>query len=530
MGIGINKYQHKEPLNNAVKDVKDIAALLAKKYRFEETDMTLLLEEQANRADILEQLRALTEKLQPSDNLLVYYAGHGTYDEVLKEGFWIPAEAERFPQYLANSQLIKIIEAMRAHHVLMVVDACFSGTVYSTARSDASKYDLSPSRYVISSGAKEIVSDGKAGTNSPFTKRVLSYLQKAETAYLLATDLAQYLKKGPYKQKPLGQPLHIDGHEEGEFVFYLREDPLTKEEKAFAKAKKLDTERAYDLFLEAFPEGKYAAEAETLMELAGERELWQKAQRKGTISTLRRFIRTHPKSPFLTDAQALLAAKRAEEVKELEPEVSSPQPKAKLVAPKPTKPKLDFPLPEMVLVEGNDKIATFEIGKYPVTQGEWKAVMGNNPSSFKGNPRLPVEQVSWHDAQAFIEKLNKKTDLNYRLPREAEWEFAAKGGRRSQGYSFAGSNTLDEVGWYAENSDKKTHPVGEKAPNELDIYDMSGNVDEWCEDIYEEDADYRVMRGGSWGYDAESCRVSYRYDFDPSGRDYDIGFRLARTK
>ncbi|MEM6342959.1 MAG: SUMF1/EgtB/PvdO family nonheme iron enzyme [Bacteroidota bacterium] len=187
-------------------------------------------------------------------------------------------------------------------------------------------------------------------------------------------------------------------------------------------------------------------------------------------------------------------------------------------------------LTNMVIVVGDDQVPTFEIGRYPVTQGEWEVVMGTNPSHFKGGPRLPVEQVSWNDAEDFIQKLNKKTGQNYRLPSEKEWKYAAKGGRRSQDYKFAGSNRLTEVGWYRQNSGDRPHPVGEKAPNELDLYDMSGNVWEWCQDIYQVNINNRVIRGGSWFDSGRGCHISNRVqDVPRDHRDIFIGFRLART-
>lgn len=182
---------------------------------------------------------------------------------------------------------------------------------------------------------------------------------------------------------------------------------------------------------------------------------------------------------------------------------------------------------EMILVEGNDKINTFYIGKYPVTQAQWKEVMENNPSyfsGFSGCDQCPVETVSWNDAVAFIAKLNDGGKNDYRLPTKAEWEYAAQGGKKSQGFKYAGSNNLDEVGWYNENAGSKTHPVGTKAPNELGIYDMSGNVWEWCEDEIGTD---RVFRGGSWSNSAVRCRAAFRNGWLPQGRFSDLGFRLA---
>ena len=128
-------------------------------------------------------------------------------------------------------------------------------------------------------------------------------------------------------------------------------------------------------------------------------------------------------------------------------------------------------------------LSSFSIGKYEVTQEEWEAVMGSNPSYFKGK-KLPVEKVSWDNCQKFIRKLNKLTGKQFRLPTEAEWEYASRGGSMSRGYKYAGGNDLGSVAWYDGNSDNKTHEVGKKQPNELGLYDMSGNVWEWCQDWY----------------------------------------------
>lgn len=189
------------------------------------------------------------------------------------------------------------------------------------------------------------------------------------------------------------------------------------------------------------------------------------------------------------------------------------------------------------------KVPDFFIGKYPVTQALWQSLMGKNPSYFKGENR-PVESVSWDDVQIFIEKLNDLTGKTYRLPSEAEWEYAARGGKQSSGLIYAGSNKLKEVGWYNANTHNETKPVGLKLPNELGLYDMSGNVWEWCADVWHDDykgapkdgsawltggdQDSRVVRGGSWiDFDEIDCRVSDRDGNDADYQDDIIGFRLA---
>ena len=184
-------------------------------------------------------------------------------------------------------------------------------------------------------------------------------------------------------------------------------------------------------------------------------------------------------------------------------------------------------------------LSSYYIGETEVTQALWEAVMGSNPSYFKGSEH-PVERVSWDDCQTFIRKLNTLTGKTFRLPTEAEWEYAARSGKKSQGYKYSGSNTLDNVAWYDDNSGGETHPVKTKSPNELGLYDMSGNVWEWCQDWsggYDSSSQKnptgpstgsaRVSRGGSWYYFARYCRVSFRGNSAPDNRSGSLGFRLA---
>ena len=183
-------------------------------------------------------------------------------------------------------------------------------------------------------------------------------------------------------------------------------------------------------------------------------------------------------------------------------------------------------------------LSDFKICKYPVTQALWEAVMGTNPSKFQGNPHNPVECVSWDDCQRFIDKLNQMTGMHFRLPTEAEWEYTARGGSLSRGYKYAGSNILDEVAWAVDYG--TTQPVGKKAPNELGLYDMSGNVQEWCDDWFckytstsqtnpcgPATGQHKIMRGGSYYNAPYKYQVTTRDHCPPSSRFSGVGFRLA---
>jgi formylglycine-generating enzyme required for sulfatase activity len=191
------------------------------------------------------------------------------------------------------------------------------------------------------------------------------------------------------------------------------------------------------------------------------------------------------------------------------------------------------------------KVNSFAIGKYPITQAQYQAVMGTNPSRFKNNPQNPVESVGWDDAQAFCQKLSQITGKTYRLPTEAEWEYACRAGTTTRYYFGDNDNQLGDYAWGRENSNNKTHPVGQKKPNGWGLHDMSGNVWEWCEDDWHDsyagapddgtawiDNDNRsqsrkCLRGGSWLINPNRCRSAIRPGLLPVDRYSSGGFRVA---
>jgi formylglycine-generating enzyme required for sulfatase activity len=270
-----------------------------------------------------------------------------------------------------------------------------------------------------------------------------------------------------------------------------------------------------------------------------EERAWQMAQNSNSMSSYETYLRDYPSGRYAAQARQELLSKL-------------PAPIQKLIN-------------DMVYVQGGTftmgctseqggdcledekpvhkvTLSNFYIGKFEVTQAQWRAVMNNNPSEFSGCDNCPVENVIWEEVQDFIRKLNQLTGQNFRLPTEAEWEYAARGGNKSKGYKYSGSDNLDSVAWYDDNSSSKTHPVGQKQANELGLYDMSGNVAECCSDWYRayssssqtnprgpSTGTFRLIRGGSWAYHAQDCRVSYRENGYLTLRHSSIGFRLARS-
>ncbi|MBI5329567.1 MAG: formylglycine-generating enzyme family protein [Betaproteobacteria bacterium] len=266
---------------------------------------------------------------------------------------------------------------------------------------------------------------------------------------------------------------------------------------------KADDTDSYAAYLATYPNGLYVADANEYLERdkrnkaakaqLKEDQAWREAQNKDSHASYGAYLKAYPAGRY-TPLAKLKQSK-------LRPLVLEP---------------------EMVQIPGRN----YEMGKYEVTQAQWRSVMENAPSHFKGCDDCPVEQVSWDDVQQYLSKLNQMTGKQYRLPTESEWKHACDGGGNNE---YCGSNNLDAVGWYDANSGNKTHPVGQKQANGYGLHDMSGNVWEWQQDCYDGDCSRRVSRGGSWYSSTRGARAAYRSWYEPSNRYDNLGFRPART-
>jgi len=474
-GIGISKHLQLPDIRNAVNDVREMQRTLEEKYELDES--TLLFDAEATTENILQNLNELANRLGPADRLLIYYCGHTELDEKLDRGYWLPfdAEANRRSSYLDNNTLIDYLRTLPCKDLLLMVDGVFSGALLESGSRFASQSYAEPPAKVSRWG---FVSGQDKGTvwNGP-----------------------------PPENSPFAGSILEVLNRNTEEVLEI-EDLATRVTKSMMSNTPARQTPAFG-------------------------PLWGAGHGEG---------------------EYVFRLKSEEENDNLDPAIK------KLQA-------------DMVLVEGgtftmgwlnkerdgegDDRgkpahevtLDDFYIGRYEVTQAQWRAVMGSDPSHNKGCDDCPVEKVSWNDVQDFLEQLNKLTGQNYRLPTEAEWEFAARGGNQSQGYLYSGSNNIDEVAWYdlnyKENNNygeqQTTHPVGQKKANELGLFDMSGNVYEWCQDWY---GDYpstaqrnpkgpssgssRVRRGGCWSGSARYCRVTYRGRFFPVPRYDFLGFRV----
>ena len=310
-------------------------------------------------------------------------------------------------------------------------------------------------------------------------------------------------------------------------------------------------------YLQTYPQGCYVAEVRAKKaELEAEEEAEKKEnaayQKCTTIATCESYLKDYPQGRYVEEVRKKKTELEKETEKPVQPSTQQPSGSSLTI----TANGVSFVMKRVAgctfQMGSNDSeahsdekpvhsvtVSTFFIGETEVTQALWKAVMGSNPSYWKGD-NLPVEQVSWNDCQEFIRKLNGLTGRNFRLPTEAEWEFAARGGNQSEGYKYAGSNNIGDVAWYSDNSGSKTHAVKGRSPNELGLYDMSGNVWEWCQDweggyisgsqinpLGPSSGSFRVLRGGGWNNFARGCRVSRRYGASPGNEYYAHGFRLC---
>jgi WD40 repeat protein len=228
--VSINNYSYWPKLNNAVKDGNDLVSVLLSKYNFEFANVTVIKDEQATRTNIYNGLRSLIEKVGSKDNLIIYFSGHGYFDPLLNEGYWIPKEANTNStgEYVSNTDILKILNAINSQHTFLIADACFSGALFSDShRGYTDQVEKFKSRWGLASGRLETVSDGAIGSNSPFAKRVLQYLNENDKDKFAISELIQYVKTQVAEdtnQTPIGNPLKALGDEGGEMVLYKKKN------------------------------------------------------------------------------------------------------------------------------------------------------------------------------------------------------------------------------------------------------------------------------------------------------------------
>ena len=583
LAIAINDYQHCSKLNNAVRDAEALIELLTTRYHFDPAHVTFIKDTEATEKRIRRAFDRLIDVVTDQDNLIVYFSGHGRHHE-RRGGYWIPVDAgtgdDDWTDYLSNDLVKTYLARIKSFHTFLIADSCFSGAFFaerSKEKNLANRVDTEPSRWGLTSGKKEIVSDGQSGKHSPFATALLDVLTKATEPPSVMQICTLVLEKVSANalQTPMGSALQVPGHQGGQMVLYFRED----EEQAWATAQATHTIKAYTDFHDQYPQSKYSDLVLDALDMLEEKEEWDKVH-KNRLAALLRYIQQNAQSPYVIEARQLVdelrnaaASVAPIEVNPIEqPVLISSEPPPIVVS------KLTVP-DHMVLVKGGtfqmgekDKthpvtLSDYMIAKYQLTFEEYdafcKATGRDLPADMGwGRDKRPVIKVNWFDAVDYCNWRSQQEGLRevyqikqqmvspnwqangYRLPTEAEWEYAARGGQQSQSFTYSGSNNVDEVAWISRflGIGGKSHPVGEKNANELGLYDMSGNVWEWCWDWYgaypskamedpkgTDTGSNRVFRGGSWRYDAVYARVANRDFHNPGGRSDVIGLRLARA-
>ena len=584
--VAIGRYREWAHLRGPAKDVAAIKKVLLDRYAFDTNHLVELRDEKATKEGIIRALRDLGGKLRPEDSLLVYYAGHGYTDEMAGTGYWIPHDAGKDmtaqERWLPNAAVRGYLRTMKCAHVLLVSDSCFSGDLLDEERgrepeiTDAyfrRAYQMQ-ARQVLTSGASEPVSDSDLGGHSAFAFHLVRTLESNRHAYLDPLQLYVHIRAGVKGQMPLLGSLKGAGHQDGgAYVFFLREGgaagrtataptPPSAGIDLSDLTRQSETRKQRDAWL-------------TLMK-ADYREVERFAAGSTDASlnvrAWQRFLATYRQDDPLSTEDESLRAKAGRELTRWRAEAKRPRQTA---APAGKTLTLDCGggvsmdlvlIPAGVFTMGSPNsegyrsrdegpqhrvriTRPFYMGKYEVTQSQYERIMDANLSKFRGTNN-PVDTVSWNDATEFCRKLSQRTGRKVRLPTEAEWEYACRAGTttpfhfgKSLSSSQANFNGRFPYGGAAKGvSRNKTTSVGSFPANAWGLHDMHGNLWEWCSDwLYQgyyakspqndptgpANGSYRVLRGGSWRSNAESCRSAYRERPGLQIRHYFIGFRVA---
>lgn len=307
LAIGIDQYEHWPALHNAVRDAKDLVRILTTQYQFEQEHIHELYDSDATEGKIYDAIRDLKKKMTEQDSLLVYYSGHGHYDKDFGHGHWVPVGAHvgNEDRYISNANILTYINALEAHHILMIVDSCFSGSLVVPNRSFIVDENYR-SRRILSSGRMEVVSDGRPGENSPFAGMLLTRLKRNTDASVTTTDLIQYVKKtivGKSRQSPVDGRIQNSQDEGGEFVFHLK----VNEAELWNRIQQKGTAQAYENYLSTYPEGQYVARARQQLLTLKEGEFWRGTQQKDNEQAYRDYLKRYAgQGKHLEEAQRRL--------------------------------------------------------------------------------------------------------------------------------------------------------------------------------------------------------------------------------
>lgn len=302
--IGIDKYKHFPVLQNAVSDAKNVIDVLTNRYQFQPEYVISLFDEDATEKNINGVFRELIQEVTPEDNLTIYFSGHGHYDELEDLGYWIPVDAEDFHEYLSNDRIVRFLKRIDSFHTFLVVDSCFSGSLFTGTRSGVSeKMDKIPSRWGLTSGMNEPVLDGPIGESSPFARYFLEHLNNNQDEHLLVSDLIQYVKKAVganVAQQPLGNRLHgVGDRGMGEFVFYLRKN----ESRDWTEAQQKDTLDIYQSFIQKYPASTYLLQAKNRIKDLEEEQAWQKSVGRKSLAGYFDYLDKYPTGKYRNEAK-----------------------------------------------------------------------------------------------------------------------------------------------------------------------------------------------------------------------------------
>jgi len=573
--VAIDKYKGPfSELSNCTKDGRALKEILLKHYNFKEEHCLLMENEHATRDNIIIQLNAYANSLTDNDNLMIYFAGHGGVDKRSEKGYWITHEITDEVLGLQNEIVLDLLkpELIKVRHILLVSDSCFSGSFFRT-RAPEKKLTNDPlesfewrrSRWIATSGDMEPVDDGQG--HSPFARAIFTFLNQFSDRGFPASEMLYAVREimlGHKYQKPRFAPVPALGDEGGEFVFYRLETPNSIQTKFDALAP-LKSKRAIVQFIEAYPDSHLRDQALQLLSDLEDEEAWGIATKKDLPSAYQRYLLKFPTGKYCEEARRLTEEQLTTSVEYTKTLHYNGQTIQDSLL------RQEEQGPPLVFVEGGTfrmgdengeddeipvhkvRLSSFAIGKYPLTVEDYHIYCVLNGIKYPGKYKrefsdFPVSFLCWYDTVRYCQWLSEATGKTYRLPTEAEWEFAAKGGVLSRFYDFAGSPLLHEVGWYNDRRmEAETHQVGRLRPNELGIHDMCGNVWEWCADWYSatwyqelatrqtpknpagpDTGDFKVLRGGSFKSDRNACRVANRFYMIPEGAIAGLGVRVVR--